>query len=67
MAHLCQSEPLVPAWTLQQEFAASHPWFHLHRLQARGHLPPLRFRRRWPDGSTPSSLIKPGFHPDTDS
>jgi len=35
--HLCQLEPHVPAWTLQEEFAASHPWFHSHRLHAKGH------------------------------
>jgi len=35
--HLCQLEPQVPAWTMQEEFAASHPWFQPHRLRAHGH------------------------------
>jgi hypothetical protein len=35
--HLCQLQPQVPAWTVQEDFAASHPWFHRHRLHAPGH------------------------------
>jgi len=35
--HLCQLQPQEPAWTLQEQFAASHGWFHPHRLHAHGH------------------------------
>jgi hypothetical protein len=35
--HLCHLQPQLSSWTLQEEFAASHSWFHPHRLDAHGH------------------------------
>lgn len=43
--HFCQLQPQVPAWTVQEDFAASHPWFHPHRLHAHGHFAALEIPR----------------------
>ncbi|HYM76248.1 MAG TPA: alpha/beta hydrolase [Candidatus Dormibacteraeota bacterium] len=39
--HLCQLPADSPAWTQQEEFARSHPWFEPRRLNAHGHFAPL--------------------------
>ena len=35
--HLCQLPADSPAWTQQEQFASSQPWFEPHRLSAHGH------------------------------
>jgi hypothetical protein len=40
-----QLQPQVPAWSVQEDFAASHPWFHPHRLHAHGHFAALEIPR----------------------